>query len=78
MGKKGAERKGYWKNRKITTLGMEKRCSRCREWWPLDREFYQKHGKGFHCYCIACVGERCYELRTGAVRNYTLTPIGSI
>jgi hypothetical protein len=46
-------------------LGREKRCSRCGEWWPADTEFFNRQGAGLHCWCKACVIERCYELRGG-------------
>ena len=49
-----------------TELGIEKLCARCKEYWPLD--FYHRCGDGTHSYCKACVTERCYELRHGAVR----------
>jgi hypothetical protein len=78
MAKRGKQRANFWIKHKRTLLGIERQCGRCREWWPADSEFYHKGGNGLHSYCIACVAERCYELRNpGAVRSYTLTPIGS-
>lgn len=40
-----------------TELGIERKCSVCREWWPLDAEFFtrQPNGyQGFHGQCKAC------------------------
>ena len=53
----------------ITELGEEKQCARCHEFWPADSEFYHKRGNGLHSYCKACITERCYELRHGALRK---------
>ena len=42
---------------KETELGLEQRCSKCAEWWPLDREFWhiQRHSThGFTSICRAC------------------------
>lgn len=70
MAKKGKQRRGYWNIRKRTELGIERRCTRCKDYWPEDTQFFHRHGKGFHSYCIACIADRCYELRNeGAVRN---------
>lgn len=44
-------------NVKVTELGMERRCNRCKEWWPLDEEFYHRHANGlagFNGICRAC------------------------
>ena len=60
---RGPARKGYWKKHKMTELGLERKCSRCQEFWPCDDEFFHASGNGFHSYCKACVSERCYELR---------------
>lgn len=51
--------------RKITELGLELRCARCKEYWPADPEYFHKKGDGLHSYCRACVSERCKELRGG-------------
>jgi len=40
-----------------TELGLEKRCRKCGEYWPLDGEFWhiQKRGVGgFNSVCRAC------------------------
>jgi len=39
-------------------LGRECRCSRCREWWPADEEFFYIHNGAPHCYCKACYIEQ--------------------
>ncbi len=38
---------------------LEKRCSRCKDYWPADLEFfYRAHkGDGLHTYCKACYVE---------------------
>lgn len=39
---------------------LEKRCSRCHDYWPADAEFfYQSKGQsdGLHIYCKACYRE---------------------
>jgi hypothetical protein len=40
-------------------LGPVKRCPKCHEWWPADREFfYAGHTKsGLQSWCIACWSE---------------------
>jgi len=38
-------------------LGPVKRCPKCGEWWPADREFFytSKHTpSGLQSWCIAC------------------------
>lgn len=45
-----------------TELGIERRCARCREFWPADDpEFWQritKRGRpAWHAYCRACLSE---------------------
>ena len=45
-------------SRILTELGIERRCSGCGEYWPLDREFwYMDHGKVLGR-CRACWSER--------------------
>lgn len=37
---------------------LERRCSKCGEWWPASREFFYSCGrKGLHSWCKACVQE---------------------
>lgn len=40
---------------------LEKRCAKCREYWPADDEFFFS-GVGYidrlHCYCKACYIEK--------------------
>jgi len=48
-----------------TELGVERRCAKCREWWPLDHEFYDYYHKGFRGFvnvCRACRALRRREL----------------
>jgi hypothetical protein len=33
---------------------LEKRCGRCREYWPADTEFYYYHAGVLSSYCRAC------------------------
>lgn len=40
---------------RLTELGPEARCSKCREWWPADSEFFYQQADGCpHSWCIAC------------------------
>ena len=49
-----------------TELGHEKRCPRCRDFWPATSEFFYPISKErLHSYCIACFNERKKELRLG-------------
>ncbi len=44
-----------------TELGTERRCNACREWWPLDGEFFYRQPNGFRGFqgiCKACKAER--------------------
>ena len=46
---------------------LEKRCSRCREYWPADSEFFYKgdgDGDGLHCMCISCNVESLHRSRS--------------
>lgn len=52
--------------RRETELGPEKRCTKCDEWWPADKEFFftQRHSSDglFYC-CIACYYEHLDKRR---------------
>ena len=40
---------------------LEKQCSKCREWWHADTEFFHKHTTkpdGLHSWCKACMMEK--------------------
>ena len=52
----------------ITELGIEKRCTKCGEYYPADTEFYYRgHGSdGLHTWCKACVNENTYKKREEA------------
>lgn len=47
-----------------TELGTEKQCSGCQEFYPLDRQFWYRHGRDKHGNvryeerCKACWEER--------------------
>lgn len=50
-------RKNY---RRATYCGWEKKCTKCREWYPADNEFFAKDGKtndGLFSWCKACNNE---------------------
>lgn len=70
------------RGRPISTIrsgadGQEKRCSRCQEWWPADREFF--HGcctkpLGLADWCRACYGEwRADKRKASATPSTQLT-----
>jgi hypothetical protein len=46
----------------VTDLGLERRCNRCQEFWPVDDEFWfftMKRGRRVVCgHCKACWSER--------------------
>lgn len=45
----------------ITDLGLERRCNTCREWWPMDGEFFHRNPKGIGGFlgtCRACFAEK--------------------
>jgi hypothetical protein len=52
-----------------TDMGTERLCVFCGEYWPLDDEFWNKRGNGYHSYCKACMTERKAELRSGSARK---------
>lgn len=33
---------------------LEKRCSKCRDWWPADTEFFPVDRAGLGSWCRAC------------------------
>lgn len=45
-----------------TDIGIEKRCTRCGEFWPVDDEFYShqrdQNGERASSYCRACFIEK--------------------
>ena len=40
---------------------IEKRCSKCGDWWPADSEFFHRNGKSLSSWCKACCSERKAE-----------------
>lgn len=51
-----------------TDLGEEIECTRCREYWPADSEFFHKGHGGLHTWCKACVTA---SKRASRLRNQT-------
>lgn len=62
---------------RVGELGAERCCSRCREWWPADGEFfYTSSGTrdGLHDWCKACYRE--WRATTeGKSRNHSATVV---
>ena len=53
-----------------TELGLEKKCTKCGDWWPADKEFYNSNGGGkLHSKCKACERELIREKRTCLALN---------
>lgn len=51
----------------VLAIGLEMRCSKCREYYPADTEFFfsqPNSAGGLHCYCKAC-----YLIQTGRTRS---------
>lgn len=49
---------------------LEKFCSRCKEYWPADTEFFyatSSSSDGLHNWCMACYLENRYPDTRGAV-----------
>lgn len=49
---------------------LEKRCSRCKEYWPADSEFFYSNsgkGDGLSEHCKACYIENRYPAGRGCV-----------
>ena len=41
----------------MTGIGLERRCTRCKEYWPADTEFFYFQPSacgGLNCYCHDC------------------------
>lgn len=54
---------------RVTELGAEKKCVRCGEWWPADREFFyadRKRPDGHFSTCRACRADIQRESRRKA------------
>lgn len=52
-----------------TDLGLEKRCSRCGEYWPADTGFFLQRaesGDGLHNWCKACLADWRQHWRAAA------------
>ena len=42
-------------------LGVQKLCPRCREWWPIEEDFYRLRPNGYpQSWCRACYNEARY------------------
>jgi len=51
-------------NLAITELGIEKRCGRCKEWWPVDAEFWSSKANGqLYAWCRGCFAEIAADRR---------------
>jgi hypothetical protein len=51
---------------------VEKCCLACREYWPLDAEFFEPaplNPDGFSIRCLACIKERFWGVRRSPVRT---------
>lgn len=58
--------KRYASNYQQTQWGLEKRCSKCQEYWPADTEFFSPNNGGLHAHCKGCQAEKkrvnkCHE-----------------
>lgn len=56
-----------------TELGEEARCAKCRDFWPVDPDFYFIQNGKPHSWCKACyTAERVAKgQRPGYGRNHT-------
>ena len=52
-------------------LGVQRRCPRCGDWWPLDATFWISitDGRPGHAWCRACLAE--YQQARRAQRTRT-------
>ncbi len=50
-------------------LGPVKPCSRCKEVWPADREFFHRRRNGWQSWCRACWHEYVMEGERGEARR---------
>lgn len=57
---------GHPKPRRETEIGPEAQCSKCREWWPADTEFFGWNGGYMRGECNACRSERNRESKRKA------------
>ena len=42
---------------------LQKRCARCRDWWPLFARYWWRNARGWHSWCRACCNERQAQYR---------------
>jgi hypothetical protein len=42
------------RERRTTELGVEVQCAKCRDFWPLDKEFFFMNNGMPHSWCKAC------------------------
>ena len=59
----GPKRQGTqrWSNRRMGKDGPERRCARCKEWYPANAEHFgwkDKKSKQLRSYCLPCWSER--------------------
>ena len=52
--------------------GHERQCTKCKEWWPADDEFYQMNdrGTGFRTQCRGCRLDYWREYSANRRRSY--------
>lgn len=60
----------------VTELGVERRCRKCREWWPLDAEFYHRRPGGYEADCRACRGKGLFSGKLDNERVYAMLRAG--
>lgn len=52
---------------RLAPEGPERLCSRCKEWWPEDLEFFNRHARDkWQPWCKACTNEARAEARKKA------------
>ncbi len=59
----------------ISSIGLERRCSACKEYWPADTEFFYAaigRSEGLSWWCKACY--RDWKARHQAQRHARLQP----
>lgn len=58
---------GVSSKRREALEGPERLCSHCKEWWPEDIEFFNRHSAdGWQSWCKACTNERRTAKRQAA------------
>lgn len=68
MGVVKAKEGRFKANYQITELGLEKRCSKCGEFWPADTGFFSPNSNTLHSHCQGCSSEK-KRLEREAIKN---------